>query len=148
MSLIHFAILAAVIDSAAIKSAATLSDPLGSLGWYWDEECGKLMSMLVAIWMLIGIIIAGGPTFSIALIGHLDKKIDKLDTRIDKLDAKIDTVDTNLRSEIKEVETNLRKEIQDESRTLRSDITHLAEAVGRIEGKLDEHLRTHGALAS
>lgn len=88
------------------------------------------MNMLVAIWTLIGIIIAGGVTFSIALIGHLDKKIDKLDTKINT------------------VETNLRKEIQDESRTLRSDITHLAEAVGRIEGKLDEHLRTHSTLAS
>ncbi len=88
------------------------------------------MNMATAqFWTIIGVMIAGFSVMA-ALFLRLDAKIESVRS---ELDAKIESVRSELDAKIESV---------------RSDVTHLAEAVGRIEGKLDEHLRTHASMSA
>ncbi|MHB8295832.1 MAG: hypothetical protein ACYDH5_14655 [Acidimicrobiales bacterium] len=64
--------------------------------------------------------------------------------QVGRLDTKIEALRTELKGDIAGLRTELKGDIAAQG----AQITHLAEAVGRIEGKLDEHLRRHDAVAS
>ena len=65
------------------------------------------MTMGVATWTLIAVVLGAIVTFSVelrtsirALRGDIDTTIDRLDTKIDRLDIKIDTVRVDLAAKL------------------------------------------------
>jgi hypothetical protein len=99
--------------------------------------------VVAAVWTLIGVVIAGGLTTLTLLRGEIRGLRSEMRTELGGLRGEMRTEIGGLRGEMHTELGQVRGDIAQ----VRSDITHLAEAVGHVQGTLDEHLRRHDVPA-
>ncbi len=108
------------------------------------------MTMGVATWTLIAVVLGAIVTFSVelrtsirALRGDIDTTIDRLDTKIDRLDIKIDTVRVDLDTKIDRLDTkidtvrvDLAAKLDRRFDILSADVAAIRAAQHRTDGQL------------
>ncbi len=100
-----------------------------------------MTNVAVQVWTLIGIIVAGGVAFSVAILG----KIDRL--RAELIGAN-DGLRTELKGEIGELRTELKGEIGELRTELKSEIGATNVRVDAINVELHTMNRTLGELVA
>ncbi len=110
------------------------------------------MNVAVQVWTLIGIIIAGGVAFSVAILGKIDGLRAEFIGANDALRAEFiganDGLRTELKGEIGELRTELKSEIGELRTELKGEIAATNVRVDAINVELHTMNRTLGELVA